>query len=157
MAITQSIIVSQSPQQDGTTLVHERHTFHTGETSDVTYYAQPGANIENIMDARVQVLEEAMKQADLHRCVFTEPWDYVMQHATNADLAPFVRELYRESIKTQTVLIGMRMVEWVQNGRFTQTQMRNAFGMNSTQWTTLTNKILALIDQFNAIEAATGE
>lgn len=128
MAITQSIIVSQSPQQDGTTLVHERHTFHDGGTRDITYYAQPGANITNIMLARVPVLEEAMKQADLHRCVFTEPWGYVMQHATNADLAPFVRELYRKSSKTQTVLIGIRMVEWVQNGRFTQTHRDQSRG-----------------------------
>jgi len=157
MSITTSQIISQVIQPNGSINVHERHTDHTGKTYDIQYNAPQGSNITAIINARAVIIENKLKENDLYRAIFIEPWDYTLVHATNADLAPFVRTLYKESIQDQTAIIGMRLIEWVTNRRFTETQIRNAFGLTLSRWNTLKAKIQVLIDDFNAIQGAKGE
>lgn len=56
MPIVSSQIVSQSVQQDGTTLVTERHADHTGRDYTHSYYAQPGADLDAILAQRANNL-----------------------------------------------------------------------------------------------------
>lgn len=52
MGIVSSVIVSQTPQADGSISVHEQHSDHTGRVYDVVYMCQNGLSPEAIMAER---------------------------------------------------------------------------------------------------------
>lgn len=80
-----------------------------------------------------------------------------LQHQTAAQFAARLRERY----KTATDVEAGRIANWIINhinlGDFTETQVRNAFGLNTTQWATLKAKLTALRDNYLAVMAARGE
>jgi hypothetical protein len=156
MAIVSSEIISQSLQSDGRTLIKERHTDHVGEAHDYEYI---GAADEAaaVMAARVSGIVAALRDEDLNRCIFLEAWNYTLIHATNTELAAFVRLLYRYASKDILARVAARILEWIANGRFTDTQIRNAFGLTAGQWTTLKTKMQTLVANYNAVQAAEGE
>lgn len=52
MPIITSIIVSQTPQADGSTSIHEQHTDHSGNVYDVVYICPSNLSPENILADR---------------------------------------------------------------------------------------------------------
>ena len=156
MAIVFSEIVSQSLQVDGRSLIKERHTDHTGEAHDYEYLGA-AAEAATVMAGRVSDIVALLRDQDMERCIFTEPWNYVLVHATNSELAAYVRLLYRYGSRDTLAKIASRILEWITNGRFTETQIRNAFGLTAGQWTTLKTKMQTLVANYNAVQAAEGE
>ncbi len=67
MPIVNSIIVSQTPQADGSLSVHEQHTDHTGRVYDVVYMCQSGLSPDAIMTDRASNLsnEIDVREAEL--------------------------------------------------------------------------------------------
>ena len=81
----------------------------------------------------------------------------VLRYATAAQLADAFRERYRASSKQECA----RMATWILNhidaGDFTDTQVRNAFGLTTGQYTTIKAKWTSLRTAYNAMLAAEGE
>lgn len=118
----------------------------------------PAATDLNAAAASYGALKEAeMLDRELEYCVFDGTWDFVLKYATNNQLAAFVRECYRNERREILARIARRILEWITNGRFTDTQVRNAFELTVTQWNTLKAKMQVLADSLNTIEAAVGE
>jgi len=75
MPIVSSQIVAQSPQADGSTLVHERHTDHTGKQHDHQYYAPTGIDVVQVLTLRGQNLGA---EIDVRAAVAAEAKNYVI-------------------------------------------------------------------------------
>lgn len=52
MPIIESVIVTATPQANGSRSVLERHTDHQGRTYDVPYFAAPDLDIEQVLSLR---------------------------------------------------------------------------------------------------------
>lgn len=157
MTIDTSVIQSQVIQPDGSINVTEIHTDHQGVKYPVVYNAPSGTNLTTFLNAHAILLENNLRDSDIFKAIFTEPWDYTLVHATNNELAVRARALYKESIMIQTALIGLRITEWIDNDRFTVTQVRNAFGLSLAQWNTLRTKINGIIADYQGVQGAAGE
>ena len=81
----------------------------------------------------------------------------VLRYATAAQLADAFRERYRASSKQECA----RMATWILNHidavDFTDTQVRNAFGLTTGQYTTIKARWTNLRTAYNAMLAAQGE
>jgi hypothetical protein len=157
MSITNSTYTLGNTQISGQTICVELHTDSDGKVHRIEYLASIGTNYTAVMVARAAMLEGRIKYAELHHAIFTGEWNYVLTQTTANELAAFVRALYRESDKDTLARVAKRILEWITNGRFTDAQIRTAFGLSAAQWTTLKSKMQILADARAAVEAATGE
>ncbi|MDH4049982.1 MAG: hypothetical protein OEU93_00280 [Rubrivivax sp.] len=81
----------------------------------------------------------------------------ILKHQTAEAFVARVREAYRVGDPDTLVKIAQFLIARVQSGDLTEAQIRNAFGMNQSQWNTLKTKLQALISADNTIKAAVGE
>lgn len=156
MAITSSTIISTSRQVDGRLRVDERH-IAVSEAYLVSYLCEAGTDTQANLSANAQRINDAMKISELEGMITDLAWDYVQVETTGAELIAYVRAAYRERSREELVPVASRILEWITNGRFTDTQVRNAFGLTSAQWTTLKNKMAALVSANTTIITAEGE
>lgn len=80
-----------------------------------------------------------------------------LQHQTPAQFAARLREKYRNASKEEAARIASWILDKIATGDITDTQVRAAFGLNTTQWNTLKTKMTTLRTQWLAIQAAKGE
>lgn len=80
-----------------------------------------------------------------------------LHHQTAAQFAARLRERYKSASREEAARIATWLMNHIDNGDFTETQVRNAFGLNVTQWNTLKAKLTTLRTQWQAIQAAQGE
>ena len=153
MSITSSEVIVM-PQCEGHLSVLEWHTDHLGRRHPRVYFAPAGFDANAAMAAHAVTLQAVLKAGDLFMAVYKGLWNYVMNHATNAELVAFVRAEYLGSNGERTVRVARRMMEWITNGRFTELQVRNAFNLSVSQWNTLKAKMQALISDEDAVNAA---
>ena len=64
MPIINSVIVSQTPQADGSISIHEQHTDHAGHVYDVVYMCQSGLSPEAIMADRAANLSAEIDERE---------------------------------------------------------------------------------------------
>ena len=81
----------------------------------------------------------------------------ILKHQTPEAFIARVRQAYREGNSEQLVKIARFLIARVQAGDVTDAQLRNAFGLNNTQWNALKTKMQALIKADNDIKSAVGE
>lgn len=156
MPIVQSVILAVTDQIGGR-YITERHTDSAGKIYNVEYFARAGVEVDIVLANRAAALNEWLSSDELYATVFDNSWDHALVHATTNELVAYVRTLYRESSKERLALISRRILEWITNGRFTDTQVRTSFGLQAAQWTTLKNKMQTLVANYAALEAAVGE
>lgn len=65
MSIVNSEILEDRAQVDGRRHVRERHTDHLGQTYEVSYMAEAGADVAATMAARVPILEAQLAELEL--------------------------------------------------------------------------------------------
>lgn len=68
MPITQSTW-DATPQANGGQNITERHMYNDTEVAAYQWYAEPGMDIQAIVDARVAQLNEQLAQAEYERIV----------------------------------------------------------------------------------------
>ena len=68
-----------------------------------------------------------------------------------------VREAYREGNPERLIKIARFIIACVQAGDITEAQIRTAFGMNQSQWSSLKSEMQALINADNAVKSAVGK
>lgn len=157
MPITSSTYTLGAVQKCGRTPCTEMHISNTGEIFHIEYLADIGVDYVAVMSGRVAFIDANLKTNELSDAVFVGAWNYVLSHTTNAELSAYVRSLYKTSSREMLAQLAKRILEWITNGRFTDTQIRNAFGLTAAQWTTLKTKMQTLVNNYNSVQVAMGE
>lgn len=80
-----------------------------------------------------------------------------LKYQTKAQLADRVRARFRAASRERMAQIARLILGLIADGEFTDAQLRSAFGLNASQWTTLKGKMQALDDARRTVENATGE
>ena len=80
-----------------------------------------------------------------------------LKHQTAAQFAARLRERYRNASKEECARIATWILNRIEAGDFTDTQVRNAFGLTAGQYTTLKSKWTNLRTNLLAVQAAVGE
>lgn len=155
MAIVSSVFVVGQPQVDGRCYVREVHVDNAGLEHSFEYLAAVNADYNAIMLARVPLIDEQLKAAEVEACIASDRLTTV--YITKSDLAARVRELYRNGEREALVRIARWIRRRIIAGDFTETQVRNAFGLTVAQWDTLKQKMLAMDDALATVENARGE
>ena len=80
-----------------------------------------------------------------------------LKYQTAAQFAARLRERYRSASKEECARIATWILNHIEAGDFTDTQVRNAFGLTAGQYTTLKSKWTTLRTNWLAVQAAAGE
>lgn len=80
-----------------------------------------------------------------------------LQHQTGAQFLSRLREAFRGAGKERCAKLAKFILDRIEAGDVTETQVRNAFGLTVTQWNTLKTKLTNLRNSYNLIQAAEGE
>jgi len=81
----------------------------------------------------------------------------LLKHQTTEQFVARVRAAYRDGEPPTLVKIARFIIARIQSGDITDAQCRTAFGLSAAQWTTLKNKMQALITADNTVISAVGE
>jgi hypothetical protein len=81
----------------------------------------------------------------------------LLKHQTAQEFIARFREAYRNAERERVVQLARFLISKVQAGDLTETQIRNAFGLNVSQWNTLKTKMQNYIAADNAVRSAVGE
>jgi hypothetical protein len=81
----------------------------------------------------------------------------VLKYATGTQLAAAFRERFRNSTREECARLATWLLARIADGTWTDTQVRNAFGLTAGQYTTLKAKMQTLADHWAAVQAAQGE
>lgn len=81
----------------------------------------------------------------------------LLKHQTAAEFISRFREAYRNAERERVVQLARFVISRIQAGDITETQVRNAFGLNVSQWNTLKTKMQNHITADNAVKSAIGE
>lgn len=80
-----------------------------------------------------------------------------LQYQTAAQLADKLRLRYLKSSREECARIARWILDHIDNGDFTDTQVRNAFGLTVAQYNALKTKWTNLRTAYNAVQSAQGE
>ena len=78
-------------------------------------------------------------------------------HQTPAQLAARFRAAYRDATQERAAKMAYWLIERILAGDFTDTQVRNAFGLAVTQYNAMKARMTTLHDQYAAVQTARGE
>jgi len=81
----------------------------------------------------------------------------LLKHQTVQQFVARFREAYRDSDRERCVQLAKFVIARIQSGDFTQTQVRNAFGLTLAQWNILKTKMDSWIAAYNTLQTAVGE
>lgn len=81
----------------------------------------------------------------------------ILKHQTVESFVAKVRAAYRDGDPDTLVKIARFLIARVQTGDITEAQIRTAFGMNQSQWSSLKSEMQALINADNAVKSAVGK
>jgi len=154
--ISSTFELDSGAQIDGRRYCREFHTDHLGAVHRFEYLSGNINNAQVLADRAVRLVEN-LKERELAYAVYDAAWNYSLQWATNTDLSAWVRERYKNAAKDDLARIAKRILEWITNGRFTDAQVRGAFGLTSGQWTTLKTKMESLVASYDVVQTAVGE
>lgn len=80
-----------------------------------------------------------------------------LRYATLSQLGAAFREKYRNSSREECARLAKWLLARIADGTFTDTQVRNFFGLNTTQYNALKTKMTNLVANWDAVQAAAGE
>lgn len=158
MPITLSIIVDDSRQSNGRRQIHERHIDQFAMAHKVTYMCNSGFDVPAAMAARSLQISARMK-TDEYRTFIDGviPTNYILTESTPSELLAYMREAYRESSNGESAIISQVLRGWIDSGRYTDTEVRTAFGLSVGAWTVIRNKMNTFADSRALVASARGE
>lgn len=81
----------------------------------------------------------------------------LLKHQTASQFIARFREAYRNSERERCIQLARFVISRIQAGDLTDTQVRNAFGLNVTQWNAFKTKMNSWITAQNTVRSAVGE
>ena len=157
MPVISSTITDDARQVDGRRRIEELPTDQKGVKSRVSYLSATVFDALAAMAANRILIDARMKLEELEGMLTVYPWDYIQTETTGAELTTYYRESYKNGSNGGLSPVASRVIEWIDKGRFTDTQVRTAFGLSVAQWTILKNKMAALVSANITILSAVGE
>ncbi len=156
MPIVSTEILGQGRFSDGIHL-KVKAIDHVGKEHIFARVVSHGTDLDAFVRANVVRMDRDLIRHELNRAIYDEPWDYVLQYASLEQLRDHVREQYQGLQGKLLVPVARRIIEWIENGRFTVGQFRSAFSMDNAQFNQFRTRLIALRDSDNMIESAEGE
>ena len=81
-----------------------------------------------------------------------------LKHQTAAQFVDRLKARFKAAEKYEKGRIAARIYDWYVAGDITQTQIRNAFGLDTTaKWTAFRDRLIALREHYLAIDAEVAE
>lgn len=80
-----------------------------------------------------------------------------LQYQTPAQFAARLRERYRGASREEAARLATWLLNRIEAGDLTDAQVRNAFGMTTTQYNTFKTRLTNLRTAWTAVQAAQGE
>lgn len=80
-----------------------------------------------------------------------------LKHATGAQLAAAFRVRYREATGLEACRLARWLLNRIADGTWTDTQVRNAFGRNVTQYNAMKTRLETKAARYDAVVADAGE
>lgn len=80
-----------------------------------------------------------------------------LRYATAAQLAAAFRERYQNSSREDCARLAAWLLARIDDGTWTDVQVRNAFGLTTPQYTAMKTRMENLRDHWAAVQAAQGE
>lgn len=158
MTILSSVLQTGHAQRDGRRYAREIHTDHLG-AQHIAEYLWDGLSDQNAtMAARALRIAEALAAAEYAGRVAVDRWPGPLDHQTGAEFADKLRAEYRTSSRERVCYLAWWLLRRINEGTFTDAQVRNAFGMTVVQYNTFkTNKLIPMHDHWAAVIVAQGE
>lgn len=156
MAIVSSSCTVGVPQADGRSYVTELHTDDAGTVHRVEYGPVGELDYEAIMTARASAMGAQLADVEAVNAFDLDDAP-VLVHQTALQLAAKFREAYREASDIRQAKLAAWILARIDAGTFTDTQVRNAFGLTQTQYSNMKTRMTTLRDQYAAVMAARGE
>ena len=149
-------------QKDGRKFVLEVHTDAQGEFARAEYLAEDGADHNAIATARTAVLLASLAEQEFERMLEADVDPDLdplppLRFQTMAELVARIREAFRSRNREQLCRIARWILNRIADGRLTDVQIRNAFGLTAPQYNALKTRMAALRDALNSVENAVGE
>lgn len=157
MPIVSSVIAADSVQIDGRRAIREMHTDHVGVQYPIQYLAPAGFDANAALTARVPILLEQLKQAEVSANIaqitvagsLASP---TTVYSTAAQNVSQLRIAYQTATKNDAIMIGDFL------NTLTDAQLQTAFGMTAGQVTTLrANKLAPAASLASSIRASAGQ
>ena len=82
---------------------------------------------------------------------------FAPKHQTPQEFVQRFRAAFREGNRERLAKLATWLLNRIAAGDVMDTQARNAFGLTVTQWNTLKTKMETLVNNYNAVQSATGE
>lgn len=80
-----------------------------------------------------------------------------LKHQTVQQFVARVREAYRSRNREELMKVARWILAAINRGDITDANCRNAFGLNTTQWSELKTKMQNMVTAANTVESAAGE
>jgi hypothetical protein len=161
MSIVSSVAVVGHLQRDGRRYVTERHTDHLGAVHAREYLApfgQTQTERDALLAQHATEFALSLAVAEYLLRVSEDGWPGPLEHQTAAQFADKLRFEYRESVRERVCYLAWWLLRRINEGSFTDAQVRNAFGMTAQQYGTFkTNKLEPFHDHWAAVLTAMGE
>jgi hypothetical protein len=143
-------------QKDGRRYVLEVHTDAQGEFARLEYLADPDADFNAIAAAREPVLLESSAQSQLDQAIAEDSMPPLRFFDLDGLIAR-MRELFRNNERERLCEIARWILNRINAGDLTDTQVRTAFGLTAGQYNALKNRITALATALDTVRGARGE
>lgn len=101
-------------------------------------------------------LNTAGARSELDTMVLLDVWR-ALRYQTKGQLADLFRTVYRAATKIECAQMATWLLNRIDDGTFTDLQVRNAFGLTDTEYTAMKARMTALRDNWLAVQAAQGE
>lgn len=145
-------------QRDGSRYVGELHTDNTGRTFRFEYLASQAmmANRDAVMAARATRLNSELPETET-TLVLEIDQAPTLNHQTGSEFLQRLRQRYRDAEREQAARIARWIINRLDAGHVTVTQLRNAFNLTLSEWNTLEAKLRTLKASLDSVESAKGE
>lgn len=156
MSIVSSTHTLGTIQEDGRRYVLEDHVDQIGKHWLVEYLAPINANYIVIRNARAVEISRQLIANEIARALAVDV-NPTLIYAANIDFVPVLRSNYRSSSQVECSRLATWILNRIDDGWVTETQVQNAFGLTTGQWTTLKAKMTVLRTNYQAVITAAGE
>lgn len=121
------------------------------------YLQEPSAaQVQADAEAQAAALNENAAEGELQGMILLGDW-HAPQFQTGAQLAARFRADYLTATQVQAYRMAYWIIERIATGDLTDTQVRNAFSLNTSQYTALKSRLQTRHDALVTMLAAVGE
>ncbi len=156
MSISSTFAFDGPVQKDGRRFVRETHIDNLGIIHVVEYLAATGTDYQAVLTARSPQIEEQLESAEaLNALVFDAAPS--LNYQTLAQFLQRLRTLYKAASQDECGRIATWIINRLNAGNVTASQLQNVFNLTPAQWTTLQTKMTNLRTNYLVVQSAIGE